>query len=56
MTDRDPFKYGVRDLSPFLRLRPLRLFTKTADIKGTLMLDDVYIIPSLLMLSAIQSS
>ena len=34
VTERDPFKLGVRDLSPFLRLRPLRLFTKTADIRG----------------------
>ncbi|KAK3730652.1 hypothetical protein QZH41_008272, partial [Actinostola sp. cb2023] len=34
LDDRNPFKVGMRDLSHFLKLRPIRLFDKFIDIKA----------------------
>ena len=34
LDDRNPFKVGLKDRSPFLRTQPLRFFGRTMDIKG----------------------
>lgn len=34
LDDRNPFKVGVRDLSNFLKLRPIRFFDRQINIKG----------------------
>ena len=33
VTDRNPFKQGVRDVTPWLRLPPLRVFGTTIDVR-----------------------
>ena len=35
LDDRNPFKVGLKDRSPFLRTQPLRYFGRTLAIKGT---------------------
>ena len=34
VSDRNPFKTGVKDLAKFLNIKPLRFFEETIDIKG----------------------
>ncbi len=36
VSDRNPWKYGVKDLARFLKIRPIRFFDKTVNIKGML--------------------
>jgi WASH complex subunit 7 len=42
--DRNPYKVGLKDLSPFLRVQPIRFFDHFIDIKGqvTLYLDTTF--------------
>jgi hypothetical protein len=35
LDDRNPFRVGLKDRSPFLRTQPLRYFGRTLAIKGT---------------------
>ena len=36
LDDRNPFKVGMRDLSHLLRVRPIRFFERTINVKGEL--------------------